>query len=170
MNSFISMNKRGQFYLIAAVAIIALIAGLGTVYNSVSSSGEDSQINFVFNEINYETAKIIDNAVYTNLPKSDLSLRLSNFLKVYADEHPNLEIIFVYGSREDLNLNQVINIYYPLENPRVLQTSVLSVSGDILTISPNSIDNYESKIKEQNLYLILKLTEDHGTYVKTNIN
>ena len=37
------MHKKGQFFLIAAIVIIMIVIGLGTIYVSTNSQSEDTQ-------------------------------------------------------------------------------------------------------------------------------
>src|SRR3989344_2736787 len=54
------MNKRGQFFLIAAVVIAGILIGLGAVYVSLSSQKEDRIVYDLTKEISYEASRVID--------------------------------------------------------------------------------------------------------------
>ena len=64
------MDKRGQFFLIAAVVIIGLIIGLSVVYNSVKAPKEDSQVYDLSKEIDYESAQVIDHGTFNALTET----------------------------------------------------------------------------------------------------
>ena len=93
------MNKRGQFFLLAAVIISVVIISLGVGMNRASVSNEpDSFYDFSY-DVQREVGALIDYEVYTGF---DLSTNLTEFVDLLAEDimerNPGSELIFIYGT------------------------------------------------------------------------
>jgi|GEM_PF-2917160 len=101
-------NKRGQFFLIAALVIISIIFSLGFLYNSASSSDFSSTAQDFAEEIKYESLQAIDNAVLAE-KKQEISERLigkpgaKGLLDYYAKLNPGKKIVFIFGEKKPLD-------------------------------------------------------------------
>lgn len=62
--NFFPKNRKGQFYLIAAIVIISIIIGFTSVAN-YSKKKSSEQMNYLRDEMQIETAKIIEYGVNT---------------------------------------------------------------------------------------------------------
>jgi len=163
------MNKRGQFYIIAAVILVGLIIGFGTTYNSISSSEKESSSKVLLNEIQYEISQIIDSAGYNDLSKTERSVDIDSILDAYAWNHPDAEFILIFGAQHEIKLGTEYNRKYSSNGNNVLiDYANLSVIGDTATITLSSDEKYEFPIKQQNLYLIVKTVRGDETDVATN--
>lgn len=77
------MKKRGQFYLVAALVIIGLVIGLSAVYNTIKVSQEDKTIYFLYEEVNTESSRVIDQGVYNSLSQQEIETRLVTLIRSY---------------------------------------------------------------------------------------
>ena len=98
-------GNKGQFYIIAAVIIIAVIIGLmSTGY--LRTSSEKVRVYNLGDELSIESAKVIDYGVYNEIVASDSNELIETFLvnveENLYDQDPGNEFIFVYG-----NINEV---------------------------------------------------------------
>lgn len=100
------MNKRGQFFIVAALVIIAAIAGLGTVANYAKSGQKTDRFFDLSSEVNFETKRVLDYGVYNADETEGL---ISDFLYKYSDYIGQEEVIFVYGDKEGLFKALVFN-------------------------------------------------------------
>ena len=89
------MNKRGQFYIIAAVIVVGIVVGLSSTVNSAVVGGEREQFYDLADEINYETKQVIDYGVFNSLEIDNL---LIGFLEKYADYISKEQVLFLVGS------------------------------------------------------------------------
>jgi len=97
------INKRGQFFLVAAVLIVGIVIGLSTATNSVKVYAEEGYVYDLGSEIKEETGFVMDNGVYYEQDQADLIERTKQFLIDYYG--PNIEfdeVLFIYGDDEDL--------------------------------------------------------------------
>ncbi|HIG52272.1 TPA: hypothetical protein EYQ19_02555 [Candidatus Pacearchaeota archaeon] len=91
------MNKRGQFYIIAAVIVVGIVVGLSSTVNSAVVGGEREQFYDLADEINYETKQVIDYGVFNSLEIDNL---LIGFLGKYADYISKEQVLFLVGDSE----------------------------------------------------------------------
>jgi hypothetical protein len=105
------MNKRGQFYLIAALLIILAIAGIAGVKNMATANSKPRSIKSIGNELREESFRVID---YGILNKQDVTKYLNNFTELYApyflSKTGNANAIFVYGNETNLTSVKFDNV------------------------------------------------------------
>jgi len=108
-------GKKAQFYIIAAVIIAVLIAGLATTINYAVTSQTPTRFYDLSKSYNLEAAKVIDYGVYQKYtPAIDIKEKIINFTyKFYKNaqlKDPNIEIIALYGdSTEATGISYSIN-------------------------------------------------------------
>jgi hypothetical protein len=95
------MQKRGQFFLIAAVIISILIIGVGTVYITSISNPEESFIYDLSDEIDYEASQVIDSGVLENKQHQDIFNDIKELTTSYAKINPNEDLAVYYGNAID---------------------------------------------------------------------
>ena len=93
------MKKRGQFYLVAALVIIGLVIGLSAVYNTIKVSQEDKTIYFLYEEVNTESSRFIDQGVYNSLSQQEIETRLVTLIRSYSATSPENDFLTVYGNK-----------------------------------------------------------------------
>ena len=96
------MNKRGQFYLLAALIIIGVIAGLTTVYNQVSVLKEDFTVYDLSSELNFEGAQVLASGVFNDRTDTEILDNLEFLMNHYSLKNPSNELIGLYGNEETL--------------------------------------------------------------------
>ena len=100
------MQKQGQFYIIAAVVISTIIAGLITITNYTLVRPEPAQFYDLTKQLESEVGKIIEYGIYSN---QDISVYIDNFIKndflKYAHEkEPSVGVIYIYGNGSFLSV------------------------------------------------------------------
>lgn len=96
------MNKRGQFYLIAAFVIIGLIVGASTVYIFTRTSKEGTTIEDLHSEITLEVREITNSGVFNEVDNIELDNRLEDLIEYYSGVNPNTDFFFVHGGKTTL--------------------------------------------------------------------
>ncbi|MEM0465725.1 MAG: hypothetical protein QXW97_03440 [Candidatus Pacearchaeota archaeon] len=105
------INKRGQFYILAAIIIIVALTGLTTVSTIATTKPKPRNILSMNSELKEEGFRLIDYGLFINDPNKDFIYYLNNFIEVY---YPNYflkktdksNIIIVYGNKSDLYATQ----------------------------------------------------------------
>ena len=188
------MNKRGQFFLIAALAIIMIVIGLGVTNIALRSSSQEEVIFDLSDEIAYETTSVIDYGLIQNINSNSDSTKtiIQDLVTSYAQRNPSYDLIAVYGEKDSLNLIRYenkdlgeisINTGSPddIELGDEIKRGVFSnkeiseeITGDITIKFENEDDieqnKYEFKIKENNqhFYLILKQEGENEKIIASN--
>jgi hypothetical protein len=98
------MQKRGQFYLSAAVIIVALVAGIFFITNS-SSKTKDNELSNLQKELNTEIEKTTEYIISKNLDESQTKNVLINLSSVYINKTgTNKNSLFIFGTRSTITL------------------------------------------------------------------
>ena len=95
------MFKKGQFYIIAAVAIAVILASLVTVINYAVTKPEPAKFYDLSKQLNYETTKIINYGVINNEKDINATIKKfidEQFLPYVKQKDPDVELIYIYGN------------------------------------------------------------------------
>lgn len=175
------MNKRAQFYLIAAIVIIGIIAGLSFVYINAKTSREDSSVKYLANEINFEVSQVVDSGVYNSLPEGDINENIENLTNHYAQANPEIDLLIVFGNTEQLtfifynNPNTAgINVFYnneqvivsPPKEPKTIKT--IPRTGNQITVTLEDSTTQTYQLKERALFILLKKEKGGERFVATS--
>ncbi|PIN78099.1 hypothetical protein COV15_00360 [Candidatus Woesearchaeota archaeon CG10_big_fil_rev_8_21_14_0_10_34_12] len=100
------MNKKGQFYILAAVIIIGIILGLGVAVNTAKINSKPEKFYDMSGEFGKEAYKVID---YSIANQEDIDNKIENFTETYIpylkQSEPDTDITFIFG---DYNEVQVV--------------------------------------------------------------
>ncbi len=97
------MNKRGQFYLVAAIIIVTIIVGFVSITNYVKK-GETVLIKEVSEELSIETQKVQEYEVVAGEDK------MNDYALTYS-EHigDSIELYLITGISPNINANKYLN-------------------------------------------------------------
>lgn len=95
--SFFLKNRRGQFYLIAAIVIITIAIGFIIISNSASSQ-QTPNIYFLRDELKIESSKTIDYATNNQLSLTQTQNTLTDFSSQYINNSQNENFYFIFGN------------------------------------------------------------------------
>ena len=160
------MNKRGQFYLVISLVIVASIVGLASVYN-LTKMKPSSDIYSFKEELNIESERVMDYFVYTGnsvledftKDHSDYMGKNSRIIYVLENGEEDLEV-FEYNSSNDQKVNY---------DPYLLDYDSSAGTGKI-KVEVNSI-NYTFDLKEGQDFYFIMIKEGLGEkHVITNAN
>src|SRR3989344_5279903 len=97
------MHKKGQFFLIAAIVIIMIVIGLGTIYVSTNSQSEDTQTIDLSEELDFEASQLIDNGVFLGNSEAQILNNTRDLTISYAKLYPDSDIAIFYGDRNSVH-------------------------------------------------------------------
>lgn len=101
----IILNKRAQFFLLAAVIISAVVISLGIASNVAIINNEPNNFYDFSYEVKKEVGAIIDYEIYTEIISNDELLKFINFLAIEAREkNPDADFLFIYGNKNDITI------------------------------------------------------------------
>jgi len=96
-------NKRGQIYLVAAIIIVMILAGLVSIKTYAVIKTEPRKIKDISSELKEETSRIIDYGIYSNTNLNNLLNSFDQeFSKYFLEKTEETNIVFIYGNKTKL--------------------------------------------------------------------
>lgn len=96
------MNKKGQFFLIAALIIAGVIISIGLVQISTRNSpSEATKVYDLSKEMNYESNQVIDYGVYNSLSKDSKISNIASLIGYYSSANPDATMVVFYGNDKE---------------------------------------------------------------------
>jgi len=119
------MNKRGQFYIIAALIIAAIVATLIAEVNYARRQPKPIKFEELSEDFEAEVTKIIDSGIYSGKTKGEIDIEIRGFTRrflEYAQErNPDIQLVYLYGNENELS---VVNYAF---NASTLTTKTLQM-------------------------------------------
>ena len=176
---FLPKNRKGQFYLIAAIVIISVIVGFTGISN-YSKKEKNEKINDLRDELQIETAKIMEYGInnYQVIGRSTkISELLEEDVRIYAGNSEIENMYFILGEPtkviisaylkslpENLSIDDNSTLFQPATNN--YESIYYAPAENKIIIGVNNIP-YEFELKSGiNLYFIIS----KGNYIATNKN
>ncbi len=163
------MQKRGQFYLITAIIIIALILSLATISNQLKKS-EFQELDTVAEELEIEAQAVLDFVAYNN--EEVFETRLQEFTETFASYTKAENLYFIFGTQSRIvvavqqkkDSGTIVvngNEIEIQENTYTTQAFDSPITNPVV-ITINDISN-EFELKEgNNFYFIISEGEEEG--------
>jgi len=150
-------DKRGQFYLIAALAIISILIGIATITNK-SDARESPKIIYGWKEeLDIESSYVLDYLAANDINRDEL---LENFTRSFSNYSTETEFYFIYGEGEDLNASKYFN--------GLRESADFQVEEEKIKINVDETE-YEFPLTQgENFYYIIYNKEGDDKYVATS--
>lgn len=147
-------DKRGQFYLIASLAIITLVMGIFLISNS-SKAEESPRVKDVAQELEIEGGKVLDRGAVAGTYNWD------EFAGNFSDYASDVDIVYVVGNSAS---PEVFKYSQGIKNTSITK----SLNSGILTVTYEGAD-YNFKMRDgENFYYIVSQYIDGEKYVARN--
>lgn len=174
-------NKRGQFFLIAAAIIIAVLLGLTTIYNSATSSNEEVAFYSLAQEFRYEMNKVVEHGKYYDLTDEQIASNLEQVSDSYSSTYSTTDFLAVYTTGQNMNFVLYTGnledvsiflgdspLYFSNEGARKFKASALR-TGNKITIQLNDAPVISKDIflgdNENYFFTVLKKEKDGERYL-----
>jgi hypothetical protein len=147
-------NKSGQFYLIAALAIIPILIGIATVTNK-SEAEQSSRVIYDWkDQLDIESSYVLDYATANDVDRNEL---LENFTELFSGYSPETEFYFIFGEGENLNAYRYLNGSRESVDYQIDEQKIKIDVGET---------NYEFPLLQgENFYYIIYNMEGYNKYV-----
>ncbi len=163
-------NKRGQFYLIAAIIIVIVVAGFITVSN-YSKKKTSVKIYDLGEELGIESQNVIDYGTYQ---EKDLDALLDEFTDSYAEyAKDNKNLYFLFGDATSIR----VKAYQEIEEEVSVDGSPLPVDNgkgegtytpdNPVIISIEDVEYQFDLVEGENFYFIISQEIEGEKYVIT---
>lgn len=150
-------NKKGQFYLIAALAIVSIIIGIATVSNSSKVVKGSKIVYEIEDKLEIESEYVLDYGIVNKLNTIQL---MENFTRTFTDSSKNLEFYFIFGKEENLKVYKYFN------GTRITQSYSIE-SGNVKT-TVNGTEYSFNLTQGENFHYIIANDEGGERYVTTS--
>jgi len=181
----IKRGKKGQFYIIVAVALVVVIAGIITITNYATTAKRPAKFYDLSEDLGIESEKVVTYGIY----KEGYTGRvIEEFADSYSDYFDQMagkgEKVFVYGNENNISMLVYTNVtkgrislglgkdspvYLDVEGKDKKRTSLIPIMlprlGEDIVIN---ITNKEYKFtlsKGENFYFVLTKKIGNDTYV-----
>ena len=151
------MNKRAQYFLIAALILSGIILTFGKIYVSSKIEKEDVKVYDLSKEIEYESSQVIDNGIFEQKSQGEVKDDLKNLTAYYSELHPDSDIDVVFGNSSALSL-----IEYNLTAGKIneLPISIGGVQGEGASFSSEN----------QKLNIKISTSGQNSKTIERNVN
>jgi len=151
------MKKRGQFYLVAALAIISIVIGMASMANSSRATAGYKTIYEIEEELVIESEQVLD----YGLVNDDFD-KMTDFTKTFSNSFNEIEFYFIFGKTANLKAYKYSN--------GLREDLIISIVSEKILITVDEINyNFDLTQGENFYYIISDKTEDEK-YVATNSN
>ncbi|MBU2052837.1 MAG: hypothetical protein V1788_00325 [Nanoarchaeota archaeon] len=181
-------NKRGQYYLVAALIIITIIIGFVTLSNYSEKISTETTVYGLEKGLEVESAKVLDYGVYNGLDEVNMAQLLEGFSQAYSEYAELDKLYFIFGNSQNVSVAG----YHDLEDGEVLvnlggkESSKIKIDKqiykkqdytaeeegidkiDIVTITINGVEYRFELYPGENFYFILTVNLKGEQYVITN--
>jgi hypothetical protein len=172
-------DKRGQFYLIAAIVLALVIIGIAAIVN-YSKKETDIRLYDLGEELKIESANVLDFGVYNEFDETELNDLLEQLIISYIDyEGGGRSLYFIFGNMNNITvmgyqeLAETVTITSGGENPLLITEESgdlwgsVDPAGNKVEISIGKIV-YEFKLKRgENFYFVISQEIGGEDYVVT---
>lgn len=120
------MQKKGQFFLIAALIISAITIGFGTLYNNAQIERQDVQVYELSEELRSELHQAYDSGVVNEKAPLEIQKDIETLAQFYAIQNPDSNIVVIYGNETslvELEYNQEQGDSYLIQSEAGTQTT-----------------------------------------------
>jgi len=154
------MNKRAQFFLIAAFIVIVVFISLALVYISSYSPRDNFEVESIAKNTKFEGTMIINQGYNNNLSDLLISQNLFDFTNITSLSFPTYEITCVII---DQNGNPLAKSF---TNGKGLDlSSSLTNLGESVTLNLNTYEFSFNKSRGFNYYVIVISEENDEKYI-----
>lgn len=162
------MHKGGQFFLIAALVIVGIIAGLSTIYVTTRTPPPEATVYDLSKEISSEGSHVIDNGVFKD---KDIINNIEELARQYLSSNPDSDINIIYGDKNSLFLLSTISTSesgsgistggagsgFKFQNKDITTTSLekQSINGDTVAVDINNQTYHFDLSEGQTFYVVV---------------
>lgn len=177
------LNKKAQFYLIAAVILVIIILGMAGVANYISVKEEPTNFYDIGENLGLEGAWVIDQGIYTR--NEELDNRIKDFTAKFADyvaaTGEEFELTIIHGDSQlgtveqydKSSIGEICSVTgeseYCLQNYEVGEPETRTFTGGHTNFVVGD-SNYEVTLSEnQNFLFVMTTSKGFEKYIYENI-
>ena len=177
-------QKRGQFYIVAAIMIVVTLSGIASITTYASAKPVPKTIDELSRDLKVESLRIVDYGIFNNKNLTKLLNEFTDteFAPYFLQKTDNASVIFVYGNKSGLigvqydtvdtgRVSAVIggaNTGWGMVNTFANRTKIFDDGDNIVSVTLFD-RNYDFEIKNNELFYFVMIEEREGEiYVEKN--
>ena len=173
------LAKRGQFYLVAAVVLAAVIIGISAVANYSKKEGNPG-IDELKEEIKIESEKTLDYGTNNTFNSTQMNQLLQNFTNYYInyEGRTGKNLYFVFGNSNNITVagyqdsDKIVSIVSGSSQVTITQTAgnftgSITPSGNSLILYIDRNPHNFNLSSAENFYFVISQNASGGEYVIT---
>ncbi|MEK6859192.1 MAG: hypothetical protein AABX54_00100 [Nanoarchaeota archaeon] len=174
-------NKKGQFYIIAAIIIVIIISGIAGISTFIVVNPEPKTMEDINLNLREETSRIIDYGIYngTDLTSLEENFTEKDFASYILDRTNNANMTFIYGNKSGLKMieysttdagNSCLGSSCVDSLAANIKRSNIQVDADDKTTEVTLLNKkFLFKLRKNEMFYFVIIKEKEGEiYVKTN--
>mgnify|MGYP001558624303 CR=1 FL=1 len=174
-----NLAKRGQFYLVAAVVLAALIMSISAISN-YSKKERNPRLDELTEEIQIESAKTMDYGTNNRLNSAQMNQLMQNFTNYYInyEARNGKNLYFVFGNSNNITVSgyqetaKVVSVASGSSQTTITQsggnfTGSIIPSGNALVLSIDGKQHNFNLSTAENFYFVITRDVSGGEYVVT---
>ncbi|MBM3230278.1 hypothetical protein FJZ22_01310 [Candidatus Pacearchaeota archaeon] len=150
------MNKRAQFFIIAALVVSSIIVGTSGIRNQAREEVIETATVDLSQELSYEAHQVLDNGVFSGKDKDVIQKEMEELVEAYGISNPDSDIEIVFGD-PDQGLKQIA--YDTSTGAPGSQVTNIGETGIVLQNQEKGTEQTEKKKK---LKVKIKLPKEKG--------
>lgn len=181
--SFFPKNRRGQFFLVATLIIIGVIAGFVTLSNS-STRKSDIKFSQVGEELEIEFKKVLDHGISQNFDDAERKALLTEFSENYSTYSDADGFYFLFGDEVEItfaglkkknvgtiNIETVSNVLNTLDvdlEVNIFKTEDVLSGGTSVNLTVDGIKYVYNLTAGENFYFVVSKEVNGDIYTVSN--
>lgn len=165
------MNKRGQFFLIAAIVIISASIGFFVVSNSVSSQ-QNYDASYLKDELTIESQKVINYGIVNHYDNAQMENSLYSLANLYINSTPQDDWYFIFNGTNGMNVTIYQNFpatvridgFSPTNTLQKVYSEYFNPSGSTVSVMINNY-NYNFQLSNENFFFIISSQSGGQNYM-----
>jgi hypothetical protein len=174
-------NKRGQFYLVAAIIIVLALSTLASVATYAVVKPKPRSVTDLGSELSEEGARIVEYGIMNADDKVE-EFASEVYAPYFLRKTENANVVFIYGNKNNLKAIQYYtsstgsisanigsgSTSWAILNDFANQTAITGITEDVVRVTMFGTE-YEFELRDNEMFYFLIIQEKEGeVYVEKN--
>ncbi len=153
------MNKRAQYFLLAALIVSTVLFSIGTLFNSAAVIPENRTAKELADEMSYEASELLNHDFLQGF-QAQAEADIVSLSNSYAESHKDAEIVIIYGFSNSIKAK-----YYKQGSGTDFTSNITAIDPNSLKIDYNGQSYGFIKHAGYNYFVIVKTEDVYGKFI-----
>lgn len=172
-------NKRGQFFIVAALIIVMIMGGMANVATYAIIKSEPKAIQSISDDLKQEAPRIIDYGVYNKTNLNDLLINFANstFAFYFLERTDYSNVSFIIGNKTNLYQVEYVKVpsggisimgpSWPFTRTNVVAQQIIP-SGETVSIIVLGKEFFFDLRENEMFYFVITKEKEGEIYIEKN--